>query len=78
MLYKDYSKELHSNWHTIAPLWQQSFRWFRDKHNLNGYCYIPNETGYWAYSLENKAKYSTYEEAQLECLKKLIEIVKKL
>jgi hypothetical protein len=60
-----------------APLYQQAFRWFREKYGIVGYCYIPNESGYWGHSFEKKAKYYTYEEAQLECLKKLIEIVRK-
>lgn len=59
-----------------APLYQQAFRWFREEYGIFGYCYIPNETGYWGHSFENKAKYDTYEEAELECLKKLIEIAK--
>lgn len=67
----------HSIEHIVsAPLYQQSFRWFREKYDYIGFIYQPNETGYWAYSLEDKAKYDTYEEAELECLKKLIEIVK--
>jgi hypothetical protein len=59
-----------------APLYQQVFRWFREKYGIVGYCYIPNETGYWGHSFENKAKYGTYEEAELECVKELISIVK--
>jgi hypothetical protein len=59
-----------------APLYQQAFRWFRENYGIVGYCYIPNESGYWGHSFENKAKYDTYEEAELECLKKLIEICK--
>jgi hypothetical protein len=58
-----------------APTWQQAFRWFREKYGIVGYCYIPNETGYWGHSFENKSKYDTYEEAELACLEKLIEIV---
>jgi hypothetical protein len=59
-----------------APLYQQAFRWFREKYGIVGYCYTPNETGYWGHSFENKAKYDTYEEAEIACLNKLIEIVK--
>jgi len=57
------------------PLFQQAFRWFREKYGIVGYCYIPNETGYWGHSFENKSKYDTYEEAELACLEKLIEII---
>jgi hypothetical protein len=77
----------------LAPLYQQAFRWFREKYDLqcwpeptgsNRYCckYDGNdETGYrWVGYLRNDNKeilfYLTYEEAELECLKKLIEIVK--
>ena len=73
----------------VAPLYQQAFRWFRDKKlsdaSINrhgeadgGYSYrweIVYEYG----TLEErhfKMGYNTYEEAELVCLKKLIEIVK--
>ena len=74
-----------------APLYQQAFRWFREKYNIlatiysnaSGYLYEwhdsiggthrgwsdyegPNDGGVW----------NTYEEAELACLNKLIEIVK--
>lgn len=61
-----------------APLYQQAFRWFRKNYNLHGYS-IP-KNGKWDYHiLSNRIKYkyfnySTYEEAELECLKKLIEL----
>jgi hypothetical protein len=76
---------------TSAPLYQQCWRWFREKHNIlatiysnaSGYLYEwsdnvggthrgwsdyegPNDGGVW----------DTYEEAELACLNKLIEIVK--
>ena len=80
-----YSENLfeHKNYNTSgycvsAPLYQQAFRWFREKYDIFGYCYIPNESGYWGHSFENKAKYDTYKEAELEFLKELIEIVKNL
>ena len=77
-----------------APLYQQAFRWFREKYNLNGLVnHYPN-IKQWDCSVHNlgwsgkelveylrkedrSIKYDTYEEAELECLKKLIEIVKK-
>jgi hypothetical protein len=94
-----YHKELHTiipiyaeytNQDVIkAPLYQQAFRWFRDKKlsdaSINrhgkadgGYSYrweIVHEYG----TLEErhfKMGYTTYEEAELACLNKLIEIVK--
>jgi hypothetical protein len=66
-----------------APLYQQAFRWFRKKHNL---FHSINSLGYnMCLGLVgqlgklkpcNVPNYGTYEEAELECLKKLIEIVK--
>ena len=64
-----------------APLYQQAFRWFRDKHGL---CIVIKpiddkklDLGY--NLLKNgliMSAHLTYEEAELACLKKLIEIVK--
>jgi hypothetical protein len=79
-----------------APLYQQAFRWFREKYQLNGlinykmnvqkWDFIPydmNTDGikyskhYWNYFGNNKGRtFDTIEEAQNECLKELIEIVK--
>lgn len=71
-----------------APFYQQAFRWFREKYKLFGYV-MDTEDGnyYWgiskSFSGETEEDSSegpyddTYEEAELECLKKLIEIVKK-
>jgi hypothetical protein len=74
---------------TQAILYQQAFRWFREKHNLKGgILYIGGlkpETTWWDiyvvghYNIEYnemEMKYQPYEEAELACLKKLIEIVK--
>ena len=50
----------------LAPLYQQAFRWFRGKYKLS-HIWIMDEildTGNF-----------TYEEAELACLEKLIEIV---
>jgi hypothetical protein len=70
-----------------APTYSQAFRWFRDKHNLR--CQINyiggliNKTTWWDISVighyntdpkEWEMKYQPYEEAELACLKKLIEI----
>jgi hypothetical protein len=79
-----------------APLYQQSFRFFREKYNLRGFIgFRPNVKQFdchvYDMSLSGKEyvkqrtmeefnkdpKVGTYEEAELECLKKLIEIVKK-
>jgi hypothetical protein len=73
-----------------APLFQQVFRWFRDK-KLSDMCvcrYQGRDDGgvYYYYSITKdfgieetrhfKEGFFTYEEAELACLKKLIEIVK--
>jgi len=67
-----------------APLYQQAFRWFREKYNLKGHVeaveYLdgtPN-TYHWCIFNKYNSGYDqlTYEEAELACLKKLIEIIK--
>ena len=72
-----------------SPTYSQCFRWFREKYKLI-FCndYGSNEYFYWIISedeqtffentdeKENVIIYKTYEEAELECLKRLIEIVK--
>lgn len=70
-----------------APLCQQVFRWFREKHGYN--CFIPSTPdGKYYYFRENlndrredsepelTDKFETYDEAELACLKKLIKLVK--
>ena len=62
----------------LAPLKQQVFRWFRDKYAdllVKDYGLIPHFTMISNMFLDSN-KIWTYEEAELECLKKLIEIVK--
>ena len=65
-----------------APLWQQAFDWFREKCNLHYIVYKNiNIDGYDFCEITidgiiNKNTFKTYEEAELECLKKLIEIAK--
>ena len=74
--------------HIPAPLYQQAFRWFREKHDKH--CYVE------AYTLSSGGKrydytilsnegedewddgetWETYEQAEFACLKKLIEIIK--
>jgi hypothetical protein len=66
-----------------APLYQQAFRWFREKYDLTFYVEKPyHHNSNWRYVIdvnENEwldESFKNYEEAELECLKKLIEIVK--
>ena len=73
-----------------TPLYQQAFRWFREKYNM--YCPImPADLGKYEegnpdfqagiytrepVDVESLNTFKTYEEAELACLKKLIEIIK--
>jgi hypothetical protein len=73
------------------PLYQQAFRWFREKYMLASqfaYYHVPK----WTFEILEftdikmtpskivceYSKLRTYEEAEIACLKKLIELVKKL
>jgi hypothetical protein len=60
-----------------VPLYQQAFRWFREKYNVHMYPTKYDETKWWVnWATWTSKVFDTYEEAELECLKKLIEIVK--
>jgi hypothetical protein len=68
-----------------APLYQQAFRWFREKYDLKSFIQpLKNDDDIdiyvFAYGIEeiehNDLDYLIYEEAELACLGKLIEIVK--
>ena len=69
----------------LAPLWRQAFRFFREKYMLSGEIYIFKNI--WNFDIEDISNsiqlytsdiicYNSYEEAEVECLVKLIEIVK--
>ena len=81
----------HSNENWIefaAPLFQQAFRWFRNEHGVSIYI-SPLEDGSAFYHMvytninvpySNRicslpSKWNTYEEAELACLDKMIQIV---
>jgi hypothetical protein len=56
-----------------APTFSQAFRWFREKHNLKDkYGVFPHHTIMFNYIIGGGKE----EEAELACLRKLIEIVK--
>ncbi len=65
-----------------APTYSQAFRWFREKYDL--FCWIEkfhkDETYIFQIPPANFTKiqgdFKTYEEAELACLQKLIQIVK--
>jgi hypothetical protein len=61
-----------------APLFQQAFGWFREKYGLYSVIDgLENRQYYKITQLNTCSKeYNTYEEAELACLSKLIEIVK--
>lgn len=77
--------------YTIAPLYQQAFRFFREKYDLeyNVQCVTVDDSKMYVFNISDlldyvfpssrlESKYFIYyEEAEFECLKKLIEIVKK-
>ena len=91
-LYYDAQPMYSSNYHDgqiLAPLYQQAFRWFREEHDLflvidestrpqiktrGGSCI--RSTLLFEYEKDGNYSGVNYEEAELECLKKLIEITK--
>lgn len=65
----------------LAPLYQQAFRWFREKYEIDGWVipYMSSVGKSWCYIINFESSnedYDTYEIAQLFCIKELIEIVK--
>ena len=85
---KDHNQNILS-----APLYQQAFRWFKEKYKLMS-CITPCSDGEYIFTLydlnkcdlevfvedieimESEDSYEFFEDAELEGLKKLIEIVK--
>ena len=71
------------NEEVVAPLYQQAFRFFREKYRLEGAIYRLNfkwasqvfniETSTYCFKHE---LFETYEEAEINSLQKMIEIVK--
>jgi len=83
---KNSSITMGNEW-CAAPTFSQSFRWFREKYELMGHVekgYRP--TNYYpiihlilqkeSHKYNPSLWFNTYEEAELACLRKLIEIVK--
>jgi hypothetical protein len=73
--YSDLIPQAQKDW-VVAPLYQQAFRWFREKHNVYPVFSSPIE-GVVKFHIPNVGgnSYSSYEEAEQACLEKLIEIV---
>ena len=83
--YKLYDKCEVKNYFTYieAPLYQQAFRWFRYNYRLIGEIFSqlrPSNNFMYGFKIGGSDiifdGFHTYEEAELACLKKLIEIVK--
>jgi hypothetical protein len=76
------NSELDEECSISAPLYQQAFRFFRDKYGCCGYANIhKNIVGKYFLSSFSKyhtvlGVYNTWEEAELECLKEMIKVVK--
>ena len=72
-----------TNYWLTVPLFSQVFKWFREKYDLdssialvgNGYGFYIHKNRNYTNKGENYGMYITYKEAELECLKKLIEII---
>jgi hypothetical protein len=61
-----------------APLYQQAFRWFREEYGITSW--VEEDKHGFSYNLRGsdftQTIKDTYREAELACLRKLIEIVK--
>jgi hypothetical protein len=74
-------KPFEYKWCLPAAIYQQAFRWFRKEHGLNHFVEPDVDCGpsyYNAYVLCSLVYHgNNYEEAELACLKKLIELLTK-
>jgi len=84
-LYNEECKTLHLSLNLVnkkpyfcAPLYQQAFRWFREKHGLRHFIEldVDCEPSYYNAYVQCSLVYhgNNYEGAELACLKKIIEI----
>jgi hypothetical protein len=85
----NYFKKVHKNsgliqqkpykFHCTVPTFSQSFKWFRKKHDIfSSIWYFETERKFfidWGFGIQ-KFEVVYQENLELECLKKLIEIVK--
>ena len=68
----------------LAPTYSQAFRWFRENYNWTIKVNQVTKNN-WSYTLENFSKdrtyygevYSSFEDAEIGCLKKLIEFIER-
>lgn len=65
----------HGDYRILAPLYQQAFRWFREKHGLRHF--IEFDDGHYNPVVQSSLVHycDTYEEAELACLNKLIILI---
>lgn len=76
-----FNSKIHTTF-VAAPLYQQAFRWFREKYKLRFIIQSSmSDLGEYFKLIFPDGEYRgmaypTYEEAELACLKKLIEIIK--
>jgi hypothetical protein len=78
-------KNSDKDYYVARPTYSQVFRWFREKHKL--FAWIERLSDNFIYEIkphklsdykdDENYVFDTYEETELECLRKLIEIVKK-
>ena len=80
--------ESHQLESITAPLYQQAFRWFREKYkllhtvnidlsdNLKDKVYIYSIEDHLGSIVDRSEEYKSYEEAELACIRKVIKIVK--
>ena len=85
----EFSIYTNNKYYILAPTFSQAFRFFREKYglhscihsdytwNISGGIWDLNEYKGSRYDWDYSNNYLTYEEAELSCLKKLIEIVEK-
>lgn len=81
LLFPQYVGELE-NWNNTqhlcsAPTFSQAFRWFREKYDL---IYVIVKVESWFFTINGcntQEGFNTYEEAELACLRKLIELIKR-
>jgi len=85
-LITDGEKGIYWDGQVTAPLYQQAFKWFREKYGLHSWIGIGvHEYCYEIYSFAAQKRLTdvrkqfngTFEEAELECLKKLIKFAPK-
>ena len=97
LVYSNHTNNTMQRFRYSAPLYQQAFRWFREKYSIQSTIEPTKDQhrfelgfNYWIWNTKTGEEWFTepknrpagdyvfdsYEEAEIECLKKLIEIVK--